>query len=65
MVGILLDFLNSRVYNRVTNNNGGPMLLVIEIIIWLLVIMLCFIVMAGEYQFSMLVVQRQVILNKI
>jgi hypothetical protein len=44
-------------------HNNGPMLLV-EIIIWLLVIICC-VPLQSENLFNMLVVQRQVILNKI
>ncbi len=44
MVGILARLpqsLTQEFTSRVTNNNGGPMLLVIEVIVWLLVIMAC------------------------
>ena len=44
MVGILARFPQAFIQEfttRVTNNNGGPMVLVIEVIIWLVVIISC------------------------
>ncbi|NUY80826.1 preprotein translocase subunit SecY [Flavobacterium sp. MAH-1] len=44
MVGILARLPQAFVQeftSRITNNNGGPMILVIEIIVWLLVIIAC------------------------
>lgn len=44
MVGILARLpqsLTQEFTSRVTNNNGGPMLLVLEVIVWLLVIIAC------------------------
>ena len=44
MVGILARFPQAFVQefqSTITNNNGGPMILVIEIIVWLLVIIAC------------------------
>ena len=44
MVGILARLPQSLIQeftSRVTNNNGGPMILVLEIIVWLLVIIAC------------------------
>ncbi len=44
MVGILARLPQSLIQeftSRVTNNNGGPMILVLEIIVWMLVIIAC------------------------
>jgi preprotein translocase subunit SecY len=50
MVGILARMPQAFIQefsSRVTNNNGGPMLIVLEIIIWLLVIVGCVLIVMG------------------